>query len=357
VRFVLAIVASVIAAVLIALGIGQRTIWAPPDTVRAEAAVAGSAPYLVIGGAVLGSNPGRQTITVSGDGELVLAYGRTSDVEGWVAGSDVTEIGYDEATTALTAEQASVPALTLDATAGEANAAIVDPRDSDLWYETRTGEGRISATLDLPEDVSVLIAGDGVGAAADSITISWPRDTSTPLAGPLLAGGVLFLVAGLVFFVLGFLHMRRQRGPRRRGPDGRAPRRRSFRYRPGSDAALGVPPRRDGRALIAVPVAGAVLLLSGCSADYWPDLASATSAPRRRPPTPPRRRRHRLSRRRRRRRSSPTSPGSRPTRTARAMRRCSRRGSPARRSGNGARCTRCRTAGRRRRSPRSPHRR
>ena len=83
-RFVFAIIATVIAAAMIVLGIGQRTVWAPPESLTAETALDSSAPYAVIDGSTLGANPGRQTITVEGSGDLVVAYAPTTDVLGWV---------------------------------------------------------------------------------------------------------------------------------------------------------------------------------------------------------------------------------------------------------------------------------
>ena len=102
-RFVFAIIATVIAAALIALGIGQRTVWAPPESLTARTVLDSDAPYAVVNGSVLTSNEGRQSSTVEGAGDLVLTYARTSDVLGWVGGSEYDEIGYDAETDELTA--------------------------------------------------------------------------------------------------------------------------------------------------------------------------------------------------------------------------------------------------------------
>ena len=284
-RFVFAIIATVIAAALIALGIGQRTVWAPPESLTAQTELDSAAPYAVIDGSTLGANPGRQTITVAGEGDLVMVYAPTSDVMGWVGGSDYDRIDYassENGTDSLRAEEETGTALTLASDVAEADAAVVDPRGSDLWLEQFEGSGSITVALDLPEDVSLLVATDGTAPAASDIRVSWPVDTATPWAGPLLLGGAVFLLIGLILYIWAFLHLRRQHGPRRKGPQGKVPRGvRMPRARAGiqSSIASAQPSRR--RRLLVLPLAlGTTVLLAGCSSDYWPDLAAgATGTP------------------------------------------------------------------------------
>ncbi|WP_431277005.1 hypothetical protein [Leifsonia poae] len=90
-RFVLAIVAFVVAAVMIAVGIAQRTVFAPLSQVAMSATVKGDPRYIVIDGAVLNAHPGQQTLAVSGSTSKtqVVAYGRTADVKAWLGGPDV----------------------------------------------------------------------------------------------------------------------------------------------------------------------------------------------------------------------------------------------------------------------------
>ncbi|QHC66819.1 hypothetical protein GSU68_09765 [Rathayibacter sp. VKM Ac-2759] len=281
-RFVFAIIATVIAAALIALGIGQRTVWAPPESLTAETALESGAPYAVIDGSTLDANPGRQTITVEGDGDLVLAYARTSDVLGWVGGSDYEAIGYAAEPSALTASEETGTAIELSSDVATADAAVVDPRGSDLWLEQFEGTGSITVALDVPEDVSILIASDGTAPAASDIRVSWPVDTATPLAGPLLLGGAVFLLVGLALYIWAFLHLRRQHGPRRKGPQGKVPRgARRPRARAGIQASVASPRPSRRRGLLVLPVVvGTSVLLAGCSSDYWPDLAAgATETP------------------------------------------------------------------------------
>ena len=83
-RFVIAIVLFVAAFFAIGLGIAQRTVLAGPDSFSTSVTT-GSAPITVVDGAVLNALPGTQSVTVSGEGDIFLAYGRTSDVLGWIA--------------------------------------------------------------------------------------------------------------------------------------------------------------------------------------------------------------------------------------------------------------------------------
>ena len=94
-RFVLAIVAFVVAALLLGLGIAQRTIFASPDNVTLSVASTDDAPVTVIDGATLAAFAGNQTITVSGSEQVVAAYGRTTDVLAWVGDATHNEVVYD----------------------------------------------------------------------------------------------------------------------------------------------------------------------------------------------------------------------------------------------------------------------
>src|SRR5690606_2745144 len=85
VRFVWAVVAFFLAAVCIAGGIAQRTVFMGPKTEQADIAVTAELPYTLIDGAVLSSMPGTQTLVVRGDGPVFAAYGRTTDMTGWLS--------------------------------------------------------------------------------------------------------------------------------------------------------------------------------------------------------------------------------------------------------------------------------
>ncbi|MEV1129354.1 hypothetical protein [Agromyces sp. NPDC049794] len=308
-RFALAIVAFVAAAVMIGFGIAQRTVYLDPDRVTLTSQFEEESPYVVVHPDALGAYPGKQTLTVSGSETVFLAYGRTSDIESWLGAEPHVAVHYDAQTEEFTSEvvtggsEADSPPATGTPTptptpapapaegATETADPAVSPAGSDLWLDELTEERSLTTTIDVPDDIAVLLASDGTAPAPTDLAISWPLDNSTPLAGPLIAGGALVFLIGLILLFTGFLHHRRSRGPRRnlpKGPRGRLP----SAPKPSTRQGLtGSNRRAIGRArrialvpLIAVPA----LALSACSADYWPsfDQTASSTAPAT-PSTPP----------------------------------------------------------------------
>ncbi|MGO3885957.1 MAG: hypothetical protein ACTJHU_06625 [Mycetocola sp.] len=262
-RFVYAIVAFIVAAVMILSGIAQRTVFLGPSALRTDVAVSGDNPYLVIDGSVLTSHEGQQSLSVTGADEPFLAYGRTADVMAWLGEAGAQ---YDRVT--LTADPNSdTPIQTTSATAENIDGlepdpeANPDPRGSDLWLSESSDELSVLATMSVPDTMSVLIAADGVEPAPSEVKLSWPLDNSTPWAGPLIVGGLLALLAGVVLYILAFVHHKKSRGPRRRGnPEIAQPTRRR----------LGT----GRRSMVAVAGLGltTAVVLTGCSPAYWPEL-------------------------------------------------------------------------------------
>ena len=264
-RFVLAIVSFVIGLLLVGLAVGQRTVFAPPSSLVADSSTKSSAPVTVIPGSTLNANPGYQRINVSGSGKVFAAYGKTSDVDAWIGDAKHTTLRFD-------AEQGRL----VGRTTGSASS-VPDPAGSDLWYQEYDGAGQF--TVRLPEDVSVIVVGDGTSAAPSAVSVTWPRDTATPSVGPLLVAGGVFLQGGVVLLVWAFVHQRRGRGPQRRSGGSRPPRVRASRRAAAAGAQVPVRGRRGRRSLIAVPVVlVGTLALAGCSSEYWPQ-GSAASTP------------------------------------------------------------------------------
>ena len=100
-RFVLAIISFVVAALMIGFGIAQRTILAEPDKVVASTTVASDAAVTVIDGATLNAFDGSQTLTIAGPGQVFAAYGRTSDVLAWIGDTTYTAVSIDPETREL----------------------------------------------------------------------------------------------------------------------------------------------------------------------------------------------------------------------------------------------------------------
>lgn len=283
VRFVWAVVAFVIAAAMIGAGIAQRTVFQGPSEATESIQTDGSTAYTLIDGAVLGSLPGAQSLRVAGEGEVFVSYGRTSDMQAWLADVPYTAVTLGQENAVQTA---LVPA-SVTPPASDATTTARTPVGSDLWLDEYQQTGSLSTTLQLPSDMSVLVASDGTAPAPTDVSVTWPIDNSTPWAGPLIAGGAIALLAGIVLYLLGIRHVRRSRRPRRKGlplpvtepisiADADAADKGVISSSPSRRTRGALGPGR--RALIAVPALGlSAALFAGCSADAWPQLAASES--------------------------------------------------------------------------------
>lgn len=305
-RFVWAVAAFVLAAVLIGAGIAQRTIFVGADTIETEISTSDGLPYTLVEGAVLTSMPGSQTLTASVDsGPVYASYGRTADVSAWLSDVSYTRVTLDDAGEVVTevvepeqdapADPATEAPATEDTTTdAAADQAATDaptgrnPAGSDLWLDEFTDEGTLTAKLQLPDTMSVLLASDGTAPAPETIGIRWPLDNSTPWAGPLIVAGGILMLLGVFLYLLGIRHARRSRGPRRKGIP--QPVTQPIDTIPADDAeAKGVissgPSRRalrgGTRGFVVIPsLAIAGLLFTGCTAESWPQIGpSATPSP------------------------------------------------------------------------------
>jgi hypothetical protein len=289
VRFVWAVAAFVLAAVLIGAGIAQRTVFHGPSTQSADIALSDDAPYTLIDGAVLNELPGTQTLRVSGDDGVFVAYGRTADMTAWLSDQTYTAVGSgnDGEIVSTVVEPDEVPAEQ-EGTAEAAQAAAQatrNPAGSDLWLGEYSDPDAVVAPLQLPATLSVLVASDGTAPAPAEVTVTWDISQNTPWAGPLIVVGGLVLLGGVVLYILAIRHARRSRGPRRKAPpplaetqpidvSETAAEKGVITAGPGTRRSAG---RR--KAVIAVPaLLGATLLFAGCSADAWPDLGPTPTA-------------------------------------------------------------------------------
>lgn len=296
-RFALAIGAFLAAAVLIGLGIAQRTVFLEPDRIETSVEVPEQASYLVITPEALQAHEGKQTISLSGSPEVFMAYGATGDVESWIGEAPYTSIGADAGTGELT-EELVVPKPVEDARpkAGDAGQGpeLGSPAGSDLWLEEFTGEIVLTRTVDLPEGLSIIVASDGTAPAPSSVTMRWPLDNSTPWVGPLITAGAVVFLIGAYLLISGFVHHRRGRGPRRNLPKGPKPSRLPSAPRPNSakrQLAGGSGRRAIGRAprVAAIASLGLVstLALTSCSSEYWPSFDAPPPSASAVPTVPP----------------------------------------------------------------------
>ncbi|WP_374945587.1 hypothetical protein [Agreia sp.] len=277
-RFVFAIIAFVVATALIGVGVAQRTVLLPPGSVSAKIAGATDEAYVLLDSDTLRANPGSQTVALSGDDAVFIAYGRDADVEAWLDGSSYSQLEVDAESGALTeAIVAADPAGAENVASGSA-----DPAGSDLWLEQYTGDKSLTRTINVPVGYSAIIASNGTDAAPSDITVSWPIDNSTPWAVPLLLSGAFVLLIGLALLLWGLWHMRRQQGPRRKPPTG-TPRRR---FSPARTHAIesGMSKRRKAISRSMTAVLPVLLVAAlGAGAPLAVSASTVTPTPR---PTP-----------------------------------------------------------------------
>jgi hypothetical protein len=175
-------------------GIGQKTIWAPSETFTASApADAAEAPLTVIDQNLRTLHGGTVKINIEGDGNFMLAAGRPDDVDAWVGQAAHNTIsGVSEDGKSLQLEHAD----------GEATAP--NPAGSDLWVSTENASGELEYSWTPPADGdwTLLLASDGTKAAPASVSMTFPNDTSTPWAIPLIVLGSLLILGGIALALL-----------------------------------------------------------------------------------------------------------------------------------------------------------
>ena len=282
-RFVLAIVAFVLAAAMIVLGIAQRTIFLEPASVSLSATVTDDARFAVVESSALNAVPGSQTITVSGSDTVFLAYGRTGDVKAWLGDEPYVDIRKAKNSDALSSKliEPEAAAEADPATPAAEPQTVTNPAGSDLWLQEFTAENTVTTTVKVPDGISMIVASDGTAPAPTNVSLSWPTDNSTPWAGPLIVGGGVVGLIGLIIYLLALLHLRRSHGPRRNLPRGprmprlpRVPRPKAIKA-----SQINGSGRSVTRSMVAVPVLlVSGLVLSGCSADFWPAATTPEAA-------------------------------------------------------------------------------
>lgn len=239
-RYVLPAVIVVIGLLVGMFGVLQKTLWAPDDTRTASVQLDEPGPVVVVEPGVLNLYDTPATLTATAtepDQEITISRTTKENADAWVGASDATRIvglAEEEALEARTVtggegapEDAPSDAPSGEATddaAAEDEAAQPDPEElatvpapggADLWEATESGEGTASWEFDEDAGRTAFVIGtDGEQPAAAEVAITWPNDTSTPWALPLMIGGGVIVLIGLG---MGFFAFRRaQREQERR---------------------------------------------------------------------------------------------------------------------------------------------
>ncbi|WP_258802559.1 hypothetical protein [Pseudarthrobacter sp. NS4] len=242
-------------------GIGQRTIWAPSETFTASApSDAAEAPLTVIDQNLRTLHGGTVKINIEGDGNFLLAAGRPDDVDAWVGQAAHNTIsGVSEDGKSLQVEHA------------DGEAAAPNPAGSDLWVSTENASGELEYSWTPPADGAwaLLLASDGTKPAPASVSMTFPNDTSTPWAIPLMVLGALLILGGIL---LALLSARKRNGKGDGQGSGFAQRARA-----NSEA------RASSRVnMVAAGITAAALLGSGTAANAAtpaPEPSGSSSAP------------------------------------------------------------------------------
>lgn len=241
-RYVLPAVIIVIGLITGMFGILQKTVWAPDETRTASVQLDEPGPVIVIEPGVLNLYETPATLTATAaDPESEITISRTTkeNADAWVGASDVTRItGLADETTlaadtttggegaqdaqsdateapedgatdeAANDEGADDEAAQDEAVDPEELATVPAPGSADLWESTESGDGAVSLEFDEDAQRTAFVIGtDGEAPAASEISLTWPNDSSTPWAIPLMLVGGGIVLVGLI---VGFFSLRAQ---------------------------------------------------------------------------------------------------------------------------------------------------
>jgi uncharacterized membrane protein len=207
VRFIASAIFLVLGLVLGIIGVGQKTFWAPSDTITASADIDADAPVAVIEPGVLNLYDVPTTVKVQGTGPLTVSQASKENIDAWV--------GEDTRVTRITGLQSSTELAT---TTGDGkDTSVPDPAGGELFTKQDSGDDEITLTWkDDAGRTAFLLAGDGKAGEVTSVSISWLSHASTPWATTLIVLGILALAAAVVLGILAIRSSRQERARRTR---------------------------------------------------------------------------------------------------------------------------------------------
>lgn len=209
-RYTLAVILMVVGVVVSGLGLLQKTLWAPDDTITATTQIEGSAPAVIVDPGMLNLYDTPAKLSAEGTGDLTIAQAPIESIDAWIGDSAAARV------TGL----ATGGGLTVEAKDGTAE--VPNPAGADLWEAEVTGSGTVSLDWNAEANrTGFLIAGTGQPGEVTSVTLSWPSNAATPWAIPLMiAGGVIFVI-GVVLLILGRRTAKREADRRKARQDRR----------------------------------------------------------------------------------------------------------------------------------------
>lgn len=194
-RYWLPLLLVIVGSIVALCGVGTATVWKPSPQVSASLPTSSQKQTLAI------TRPGMfelynsaTKITVSGQGKVALAIGRSADVSAWAADLNYVEVtGQKDKTTLLTEPHR-----------GKADSRQPgDAAGKDMWLKYKEAEGgQISETWNRSEGAWSVIAWSEEGNV--QLTMQWTQAVSTPWFWPLLVAGVLLILIGAIVAVVIF---------------------------------------------------------------------------------------------------------------------------------------------------------
>ena len=193
-RKVISVIAMLLGAAALVAGIGQKTFWAPPETVTASMPqLDGEAPLTLIEPSVNDPKVAPVELVIKAKGEFTASLGRSYDVDAWVDNAaHVSLTGIDTVNHKMIAEYVD----------GEAE--VPDPAGDDIFFDSQSADGTMTYRWTAPDsgDWSLLLAAGGKDAAPVDISVTYANDDAMPFALPLIIAGSLLLVFGLALLVM-----------------------------------------------------------------------------------------------------------------------------------------------------------
>lgn len=191
-RYWLPITLLIIGLLVALAGVGTATIWRPADTLTLKLDSQDSQQLVIARKGILDLYSSDPTITISGEGNLVLAIGRAEDISGWASDQPYLELtGQDDDNSFLTSSHTSE---------GEVHSPL-ELAGQDMWLVSQSGSTQIEYTWEKTEGSwSFLAWGE---TSSPQISITWHQQVKTPFLWPgIIAGSVIFLLGLIIGIIL-----------------------------------------------------------------------------------------------------------------------------------------------------------
>lgn len=183
-----------IGAVALVIGIGQKTFWAPPETVTATMPqFEGTAPLTVIEPSINDPEIAPVELKIESEGAFTASLARSYDVDAWVGDAQhISLTGIDRQVHQLQAELV------------EGKAEVPNPAGADIFFDSQEADGQMTYRWTAPDNGSwsLLLAADGKQPAPSTISVTYANNAVMPFALPLIIGGALLLIGGLAFLLV-----------------------------------------------------------------------------------------------------------------------------------------------------------